>query len=105
MSDTEPRLHSKAAEFARILRDYLPELREPYGVESLGIFGSYVREEERVDSDVDLLVEVSRGIGLFEFAALKDHLTGLLGTKVGLVMKRSLRRRIGSGILEEVVPV
>ena len=74
-------------------------------MESLGIFGSYVRGEERKGSDVDLLVEIGRAMGLLEFISLERHLTELLGTKVDLVMRRALRRRIGRQILDEVVPV
>ena len=89
----------------RVLRDHLPELRERYGVETLGIFGSYVRGEEREASDLDLLVEASRGMGLFEFMTLEKYLSELLGIKLDLVMKRALRRRIGKRILEEVIAV
>ena len=41
----------------RTLRVHLPELREHYGVRTLGVFGSYVRGEQRPRSDLDLLVE------------------------------------------------
>ena len=44
------------AEFRRILRDELPQLRERYGVEWLGLFGSYVRREAGPESDLDVLV-------------------------------------------------
>ena len=54
---TNTQLPPKAAEYARRLREMLPELRERYGVSYLGIFGSYVRGEERLDSDLDVLVE------------------------------------------------
>ena len=39
-----------------MLRQQLPSLAERYHVESLGVFGSYVRREQRPDSDLDLLV-------------------------------------------------
>ena len=104
---TEParKLQDKAAEFALILREQLPDLQERYGVASLGIFGSYLRGEEEEGSDLDVLVELDRSMGLFEFVALEEHLSELLGVKVDLVMKRALRKRIGKRILEEVVPV
>ena len=105
MSEATPKIKGKAAEFIATLREHLPELRERYGVETLGIFGSYVREEEQEGSDLDLLVEINRAMGLFEFMALEDCLSELLGVKVDLVMKRALRRRIGERILEEVVQV
>ena len=105
MSEDRSQLKGKAGEYARVLREHLPELKERYGVESLGIFGSYVRGEETEGSDLDVLVDFSRSIGLFGFVGLNDDLSDLLGTKVDLVMKGALRRRIGKRILEEVVQV
>ena len=105
MNEAKPRFQGKAAKFARILRDHLPELRERYGVESLGLFGSYVRGEEREGSDLDLLVEFIDTPDLFEFVALGQDLSELLSVKVDLVMKRALKPRIGERILEEVVAV
>ena len=105
MSEGRSPLQGKAEEYARVLREHLPELRERYGVESLGIFGSYVRGEEQEDSDLDVLVEFSRSIGLFGFVGLNNDLSDLLGIKVDLVMKGALRRRIGRRVVEEVVRV
>ena len=105
MTEEAHKLQGTAGEFARLLRDQLPELRDRYGVKSLGIFGSYVRGEERDGSDVDLLVEFSDTPDLFEFVALGRDLSELLGVKVDLIMKRALKARIGERILEEVVAV
>ncbi len=103
MSQDSSRLQGKAAEYARILREHLPELRERYGVESLGIFGSYVRGEEQQDSDLDILVEFNRATDLIEFGSLELYLSELLGVKVDLVMKRALKQHIGKRILQEVI--
>ena len=98
-------LPGKAAEYARALREHLPELRERHGVSSLGIFGSYVRDEQMQGSDLDVLVEFDRPIGLFGLVATERYISELLDVNVDLVMKQSLGRRIGRSILEEVVPV
>lgn len=87
----------------RILRSHLPALRERYGVTSLGMFGSYVRGEQKRRSDLDVLVEFERAPSLFKYGELEDHLSDLVGMKVDLVMKRSLKPRIGRQILAEVV--
>jgi hypothetical protein len=87
------------------LRGYLPELCERYGVSTLGVFGSYVRGEQRAGSDLDLLVEFERVPTLLEFVDLQYHLSDLLGIKVDLVMEKTLKPTIGRHILEEVVPV
>ena len=89
----------------KTLQAHLPELREHYGVNSLWIFGSYVRGEQRKSSDLDVLVEFDRVPSLFEFVRLERHLSELLKMKVDLVMKSALKPAIGRHILEEAHPV
>ena len=105
MSEAGPKLKGKAAEYSRTLRDHLLELRERYGVDSLGIFGSYVRGTEQADSDLDVLVEFAVVPSLFEFVGLRLELSDLLGIEVDLVMKRALKPSIGERILQEVVQI
>ena len=90
----------------RTLRVHLPELREHYGVRTLGVFGSYVRGEQRPRSDLDLLVEFdARPLTLIQVITLEQHLSDLLGVQVDLVEKKTLKPAIGRHILQEVVPV
>ena len=96
---------NRLEEIKQVLREYLPELRERYGVRSLGIFGSYVRGEQRKRSDLDILVEFDRAPTLFEFVRLERYLSDQLGIRVDLVMKSALKPNIGRHILEEAVPV
>ena len=105
MRKDESGLQGKTAEYARVLREHLPDLQERYGVDSLGIFGSHVHNEQSKRSDLDVLVEFNRPIGLFGFVGLNDELSELLSIKVDLVMKSALRSRIGKRILEEVVQI
>ena len=92
-------------EIKRILSEHKEELRKRYGVKEIGVYGSYVREEEGDESDVDILVEFESGtrMGLLRFVNLEDYLGALLGVKVDLVMKSALKPRIGKRILREVV--
>jgi predicted nucleotidyltransferase len=79
-------------EILRILQAHLPELRGRYGVRTLGVFGSYVRGEQRPRSDLDLLVEFDeRPLTLIQVIALEHYLSDLLGVKVDLVEKSSLK--------------
>lgn len=80
-------------------------LRERYHIKSLGVFGSYVRDEQSCHSDLDLLVTFSEPPSLLEFVALENHLSDLLGVNVDLVMQDALKPHLGRRILEEVVPV
>jgi predicted nucleotidyltransferase len=85
------------------LRKMQPELRRRYPIREIGVFGSYVRGEQTDGSDLDILVALDDGIGLFELAGLQQDLSDSLGVKVDLVMKDALKRRIGRRILSEAV--
>ena len=80
-------------------------LSERFNVKEIGIFGSFVRGEQKETSDLDILVEFEGGVSLFEIVRLERFLSELLGEKVDLVMKNSLKPRIGKHILREVVYV
>jgi len=84
------------------LNENMPTLREKYKVKTLGIFGSYIRGEQKKKSDVDILVEFEKPLGLLEFVGLELQLSKILGKKVDLVMKTALKPKIGKHILEEV---
>ncbi|MBI5303995.1 MAG: nucleotidyltransferase family protein [Chloroflexi bacterium] len=99
------RRNADLARAKRILRAHLPALREHYSITSLGIFGSYVRGDQKKKSDLDLLVEFERAPSLFKYVELEDHLSELVGIKVDLVMKKTLKAHIGRYILAEVVPL
>ncbi len=87
------------------LRENMPVLREKYKVKYLGVFGSYVRGEQKKSSDLDILVEFSKTIDLFKYIELENYLSEKLGVKVDLVMKDTLKPRIKDRILNEAIPV
>ncbi len=87
------------------LREIMPLLEEKYGVESLQTFGSYARNQQGEESDVDILVEFHKTIDLFAFMELEDFLGEVLDRKVDLVMKDTLKPRIKEKILKEAIPV
>jgi predicted nucleotidyltransferase len=74
------------------------------GIIEIGIFGSYIRGEERPESDVDILIDIARPakIDLFDLIMIEDELTQELNTKVDLVIKSNLKPIIGNNILSEV---
>ncbi|MCP4664120.1 MAG: nucleotidyltransferase family protein [bacterium] len=98
-------MSTQISKFKKTLRQRLPFLAEEYHVDSLGFFGSYVREEQGPDSDLDVIVTFHQPPGLLKFVELEDYLTETLGVKVDLVVKDALRKRIGARILSEVVPL
>ena len=75
-----------------------------YHIKSIGVFGSFVRGEQRQRSDIDILVDFENDdMDLFTFIELKNYLSSRLGRKVDLVMKDSLKPHIGKRIMDEVV--
>jgi predicted nucleotidyltransferase len=88
------------------LRDHRPELQRRFGICSLGVFGSYVRGEQKRGSDLDILVEFDdRVLSLFDFVEIEHYMSDLLGVKVDLVEKSTLKPAIGRHVLEEVLTV
>jgi uncharacterized protein len=85
-----------------IIRSSKSEMESRYGVERLGLFGSYVRGRQRKKSDIDILVTFGRDIDLFDFLDLREYLESKLNTKVDLVMETALKPTIGKRILAEV---
>lgn len=85
-----------------IIRSSKPEIESRYGVKKLGLFGSYVRGQQRKRSDIDILVSFNRDIDLFDFVDLREFLEAKLHGKVDLVMETALKPAIGKRILAEV---
>ena len=89
-------------EIKRILAEHKQEIREKYGVIIIGLFGSYARNTQNEGSDVDILVEIERPIGL-KFFELWDELENLLGCKIDFVREGLIREEIKEDILKEVI--
>ncbi len=90
-------------ELRAAISDIGAELRERYGISRLAIFGSWVRGEQRADSDVDLLVEFDRTPSLLTFVRLQNELGDRLGLPVDLVLARKLHPRLAPLVLQEAV--
>lgn len=92
-------------EVLELLRSHQEILASQFGIETLGVFGSYARGEQTIDSDVDLLVEFSRPTSLVGLITLQDYLAGLLGLEVDLVTKKGLRAELQADVLADLVMV
>ena len=91
------------AEINSILKQHREEICRRYRVKEIGVFGSFVRGEEKKRSDVDILVEYEVVPDLLEFIALENYLEKLLIMKVDLVRKTVIRPELKDIILNEVV--
>jgi predicted nucleotidyltransferase len=87
------------------LRALQPDIRKRYRIRDLGVFGSYVRGEQREDSDLDVLVDFDEGTTLLDYVGLQMELSEVLGLRVELANKKTLKPRIGKAILAEVRPL
>ncbi|HXS56430.1 MAG TPA: nucleotidyltransferase family protein [Hanamia sp.] len=88
-----------------ILTSYKHEIRN-YGVERLGVFGSFAKNEMSHNSDVDLLVEFSNSKKTYDnYFELSNFLQDLLKRKVELVTPQSLSKYLGPNILKQVIDV
>lgn len=92
------------AKIKQILQAQKPYLYQKYGVTEIGVFGSYVRGEQKADSDLDILVSLTDPprISLLGLVGLQHYLSDLLGVKVDVALKGNLKKRIGRRILQEV---
>jgi predicted nucleotidyltransferase len=89
-------------EIKNVLRKYKSVLEDKYHINTLGIFGSYVHNEQAGGSDLDILVDFKAPISLFEFIDMEEELSEILGVKVDLVSRNALKPHIGKHILNEV---
>jgi hypothetical protein len=79
-----------------------PELAE-MGIRSLSVFGSVARGEAAGASDIDLLVEFDRPVGLFHFVRVRDFLSRELGADVDLVTPDALSGDVRENVLREAI--
>lgn len=77
-------------------------LQARYSISRLGIFGSYVRGEQKNESDLDILIDYEEPPTLFTLIELENQLTDLLGIKVDLVTQRGIKPQLKNYILDEV---
>jgi predicted nucleotidyltransferase len=91
-------------EIKSILVDNKSRLSDEFGLTELAVFGSYSRNDQTEDSDIDVLVDFGKPVGL-EFIELAIELENLLGLKVDLVSKNGIKPRYFESVKEELVYV
>ena len=87
-----------------ILRELKPELEDKYGVQAIGLFGSIVRDDFTANSDVDIIVDFAKPIGI-EFIDLANYIEARLHRKIDLVSKKGIKEKYYRVIEKEVVYV
>jgi len=79
------------------------QLGRENGMKNIRIFGSFVRGEERPDSDVDLLVEIDEDRTLFDVIRFKHSVEELLGRKVDVISDRAVHEMLKEEIIDKAV--
>jgi uncharacterized protein len=83
----------------------MPTLERKYHVETIEIFGSYVRGEQSQKSDLDLLITFSQPYSLWELLDVKEFLSKKLRLQSDLVPKDSIKPMLKEQITQEAIPV
>ena len=88
----------------KILTQIKPELIDKYHISSIGLFGSIVRDDFNASSDVDIIVDFSRPIGI-EFVDLADYIEKKINKNVDLVSKNGIKQKYYQVIESEIIYV
>lgn len=76
-----------------------------YNPTLIGIFGSYARNEQLTDSDLDILIDFDKTVDLLQLIGLEQELSEVLGVKVDLVTVRSLNDRLKPHVEKELIRI
>lgn len=88
----------------QILTQLKPELRQKYFVSTIGLFGSIVRNDFTEKSDIDIIVDFSKPIGI-EFIDLADYIESKLRKKIDLVSRNGVKAKYFHQIESEIIYV
>lgn len=99
------KIHMKTIdEIRKLLDQHKPMLKAKYNIKNIGLFGSIVRGDVNPDSDVDILVEFEKPIGL-DFVSLADELEEILGVKIDLVTPNAIKPTMFEYIKQDLIYV
>lgn len=95
-------------EIIKGLKKELPYLKATFGVKRIGLFGSFAKGIQREDSDIDIIVEFEKPIGL-KFIELSDHIEKALGRKVDILTPAGIEsirvKKVSEDIKKSIVYV
>lgn len=98
-------MNKKLEEVLSVIKEHKKYLEERYRVKEIGVFGSFVRSEQKRGSDIDVLVDFYEVPDFFEFLNLEGYLERILRRKVDLIRKPVVRKELKKKILSEVVHI
>jgi hypothetical protein len=86
------------------LTELKPILQQKYPVAAIALFGSYARNEQTEDSDVDVMIELNGKIGI-EFFKMADEIEDYLGIKTDVASKNGIKPRYFDFIKSDLIYV
>jgi predicted nucleotidyltransferase/DNA-binding XRE family transcriptional regulator len=86
-------------------RERVIEMAGRHGATNVRVFGSVARQEERDDSDIDLLVDLEPGHTILDLVGLRRELTEALGVPIDVTTVRMLKKHLRAHVLAEAVPL
>ena len=92
------------ASMKKVLVEIKPELERRFHVSAIGVFGSFARGDQKPESDIDIIVDFSRSIGI-EFIDLADFIEGKLDSRIDLVSRKSVKQPYLQSIEKEIAYV
>ena len=97
------KMKKKKDQILNTLKNVKKELNQRYRVKTIGLFGSYVNNEQKNTSDIDFLVEFEEDADLFHLVGLSRYLEEIFKKRVDVISKPSLKEDLRQHILQEVV--
>jgi len=90
-------------EIKNILEEHKEEIKQKYKIKEIGIFGSFTKGEQNKKSDIDILVKFEEVPDLLKFIEIERYILKILGKKVDLVRKETIRKELKKRILSEAI--
>ena len=95
---------AQLTEIKKVLEQLKPELAQRFFVHTIGLFGSVVRDDFSASSDIDIIVDFKKPIGI-EFIDLADYIERHLQKKIDLVSRQGVKEKYFKAIEGEIVYV
>lgn len=86
-------------------KNIIKNITGKYNAKMVGIFGSYARNEQTTQSDLDVLIDFESNINLLELIGIEQELSELLGIKVDLVTLKSVNKKLEAYINQDIIRI